>query len=76
MQKLADKKNDALGDLFNEVMGQLTEFCENEHRRLAANSISGMSVPINDPLYDVSRPESGIATGNYGFTREGMLNVD
>ncbi|MCG0456525.1 hypothetical protein L6R44_10450 [Enterobacter cloacae complex sp. ECC445] len=76
MQKLADKKNEAIGDLFNEVMGRLTEFCENEYRRLAANSISGMGVPINDPIYDDSRPECGNATGNYGFTMGGTLNVD
>ncbi|MBL5885618.1 hypothetical protein I7V28_19100 [Lelliottia amnigena] len=75
MQKLADKKNDAMGDLLDEVMGRLIEFCENEFRRLTANATSGMGVPINDPLLDASRPESEVATRKYRFTRGAMVNV-
>jgi hypothetical protein len=54
MPKFSVVKNDITGDMLNEVMGRLGEFCENEYRRLTGNTDSASkSVPINDPIFDV-----------------------
>jgi len=55
MPKFSVVKNDVMGDMLNEVMGRLAEFCENEYRRLTGNTDSESKVvPINDPIFDVA----------------------
>lgn len=55
MPRFSVVKNDVIGDMLNEVMGRLAEFCENEYRRLVGNTVSESKVvPINDPIFDVA----------------------
>ncbi|ENH3412292.1 hypothetical protein ABWC92_004585 [Escherichia coli] len=55
MPRFSVVKNDVIGDMLNEVMGRLAEFCESEYRRLTGNMDSESKVvPINDPIFDVA----------------------